>query len=110
MSGVQPFYRFHFDQHLAVDQQVDPESGVKAQAIKYDIDRLLPMDLITKLCEPAGEHHLVNGLEQTWSELAVYSNRLVENVSADFINGFHARGPFASLRLCARKEDPAGLD
>jgi hypothetical protein len=79
--------RFHFDDHLVLDNQVGPESGVDADALIDDRDWLLAHRAETPTTQFVRQDRIVNGLKQARSERGVNAESGVHNLLSDGVPG-----------------------
>lgn len=86
MRGIELLNRFDFHNQPAIDQQIDPEGVLKAESVKFYVDRPLPLDNITSTAQPTRKHCLVNALEQARPELSMQPEGCIDNISADLVD------------------------
>ena len=74
----QHFHRLELDREGVVHQQVHPQSLVEAHPVELEWHRFLPFHPQATLLQRPGQHHLVNRLQQPWSQLLVNMERRID--------------------------------
>ena len=99
LDRVQLVDRFYLQDQSVVDQQVHAESCGKSHTLEFDIDRLLPIDLVSGTLKTAGKNGLVDAFEQAWSEFACIL--IAASITSPLTSSIGLITFSAPLRLCA---------
>jgi hypothetical protein len=68
-----------------------PESGVDADVVIYNRNRLLPHDVEASAAQFIGQHRIVNGFQQTRPESGMYAESGVHNFLCNRFERFRKR-------------------
>lgn len=68
MNGSNALYRFDLDDHLILDEEVDPEGIPEQYSVIFKRDRLLTLDSESLAREIARQDSFVDCFQQAWSQ------------------------------------------
>ncbi len=81
-------HRLDFNNKMTVDQQINFERVGKMGAFKFDADRQLPINPITKLDQFSDKQCLINRFEKSRTQGTVNPHSKPNDVAGHFINMF----------------------
>ena len=88
---------FHFKDQPILDEDVDPKRTREPHTFIVDIDRLLPVNLVTEFLQLCGKDGLIDTFEQSRSEIAMHLHGDADHISTDSVDVSHC----ALCVLCA---------
>ena len=73
------------DEDLLIHQQIGSKSFLEDQPVEFEADRLLPLDTKSPPLERLGKQHLVDRLQHSRPETAMYPERCIDHGSRDLV-------------------------
>jgi hypothetical protein len=101
VGQCQLFDGLQLDDDQAVDQQIDPEATIETDALVLDRYPFVTLDRIATFFELTRKQNLINGLEETRSEVSVNADGSIDDLTSDDIDvtmHFRASATTASPR------------
>jgi len=85
------FNRLELDKHLALDDQVDAKAFFECQPVILKANHRLSLHMKSALLERSRQHGFIDGLQQSWPEMPVNLDRLVDDRVGDIIEFSHCQ-------------------
>lgn len=101
MDGSKLLDRFDFDDQRALDDQVCPEALRENDAVIFNRDRHLPVDIEARFAEHRCKYRLVDGLEQTGSQVSVKAETAIDDRPRDLFRIVQGADSLRVLRVFA---------
>jgi len=89
MRRAELVHRFDLDDQSVINDQIGAKSGREAHAIKFDIDRLLPVNFVSAPLKGCGEDDFIDAFQQPGPEVLVNPHRCINHVAADGVDVCH---------------------
>ena len=87
LLGSYPGTLLYQTAEAAIDQQIDTRDLAKVDAVKDNVDRPLPIDLISHRHQTAREQSFINAFQQSRPEFAVKAHGNANHIMRNLVNG-----------------------